>query len=157
MLDDIGLFDTDRSSENFERVTQSARLAPEHFTPELVQYVFGLARGQPRFAEAALIILDAVGADDSDILTLATAMLRRGYPVYIVDFPRRGRASYPSFNGPFGTLAGSPVVANRTGQAGLHYAWSRWRLGPKYPEVFPVQQFPMKGLDQFMLHLVPTV
>lgn len=80
LLDDIGLFDADRSAENFERVTQSARLAPEHFTPELVQYVFGLARDQPCFAEAALIILDAVGADDSDILTLATMMLRRGYP-----------------------------------------------------------------------------
>jgi hypothetical protein len=80
LLDDIGLFDADRSSENFERVTQSARLAPDHFTPELTQYVFGLARDQTWFAEAALIILDAVGADDSDILTLATAMLRRGYP-----------------------------------------------------------------------------
>ena len=86
-----------------------------------------------------------------------TLMLRRGFPVYIVDFPRRGRASYPSFNGPFGTLAGSPVVANRTGQAGVQYAWSRWRLGPKYPDVFPVQQFPMKAVDQFMQHLVPTV
>src|SRR5687768_306819 len=71
-----------------------------------------------------------------------TLMLRRGWPVYIVDFPRRGRASYPSFNGPFGTLAGKPVVQNRTGQAGHQYAWSRWRLGPRYGEVFPVQQFP---------------
>lgn len=86
-----------------------------------------------------------------------TLMLRRGYPVYIVDFPRRGRAGYPSFNGPFGTLGGSPIVNNVTGQAGVQYAWSRWRLGPKYPEVFPVQQFPMKAVDQFMQHLVPTV
>jgi len=86
-----------------------------------------------------------------------TLMLRRGFPVYIVDFPRRGRAGYPSYNGPFGTLAGKPVVANRTGQAGVQYAWSRWRLGPKYPEVFPVQQFPMQAVDQFMQHLVPTV
>jgi pimeloyl-ACP methyl ester carboxylesterase len=86
-----------------------------------------------------------------------TIMLRRGFPVYIVDFPRRGRAGYPSHNGPFGTLAGDPVVANRTGKAGVQYAWSRWRLGPKYPDVFPVQQFPMKAVDQFMQHLVPTV
>src|SRR3954471_6508374 len=86
-----------------------------------------------------------------------TLMLRRGYPVYIVDFPRRGRAGYPSFNGPFGSLAGKPIVENKTGQAGVQYAWSRWRLGPKYPEVFPVQQFPMKAVDQFMQHLVPTV
>ena len=86
-----------------------------------------------------------------------TLMLRRGWPVYIVDFPRRGRASYPSFNGPFGTLAGKPIVQNRTGQAGHQYAWSRWRLGPKYGEVFPVQQFPMQAVDQFMQHLVPTI
>jgi len=86
-----------------------------------------------------------------------TLMLRRGFPVYIVDFPRRGRAGFPSFNGAFGTLAGKPVVENRTGQAGVQYAWSRWRLGPRYPEVFPVQQFPMNAVDQFMQHLVPTV
>jgi pimeloyl-ACP methyl ester carboxylesterase len=86
-----------------------------------------------------------------------TLFLRRGFPVYIVDFPRRGRAGFPSFNGPFGEVDGTAVVANKTNRAGVQYAWSRWRLGPKYPEVFPVQQFPMKGLDQFMQHLVPTV
>jgi pimeloyl-ACP methyl ester carboxylesterase len=86
-----------------------------------------------------------------------TLLLRRGFAVYIVDFPRRGRAGFPSFNGPFGEVDGAAVVANKTNRAGVQYAWSRWRLGPKYPEVFPVQQFPMKGLDQFMQHLVPTV
>ncbi len=84
--------------------------------------------------------------------------LRRGYPVYIVDFPRRGRAGYPSFSGEFGKLdAAQQIVANRTGQAGRQYAWSRWRLGPQYPEVFPVQAFPMKAVESFMQHLVPTV
>ncbi len=86
-----------------------------------------------------------------------TLFLRRGFPVYIVDFPRRGRAGFPSYNGGFGQLDGDAVVANRTNRAGVQYAWSRWRLGPQYPDVFPVQQFPMKGLDQFMQHLVPTV
>lgn len=86
-----------------------------------------------------------------------TLMLRRGFPVYIVDFPRRGRAGYPSFNGAFGALAGTPIVEDKTGQAGRQYAWSRWRLGPRYPEVFPVQQFPMQAVEQFMQHLVPTV
>lgn len=80
LLDDIGLFDAHRTTENFERVTQSARLAPEHFTPDLVVYVSGLAKDQPWFADAALIILDAVGADDVEIVTLATTVLRRGYP-----------------------------------------------------------------------------
>ncbi|HZM46000.1 MAG TPA: alpha/beta fold hydrolase [Burkholderiales bacterium] len=86
-----------------------------------------------------------------------TLFLRRGFAVYIVDFPRRGRAGFPSYNGSFGEVDGTTIVPNRTNRAGVQYAWSRWRLGPKYPEVFPVQQFPMKGLDQFMQHLVPTV
>ncbi|WP_374527028.1 hypothetical protein [Novosphingobium sp.] len=83
LLEDIGGFDADRSKENFERVTQSARLAPEHFTPELVQYVFALAGSQPWFAEAALVILDAVGAEDGMIVELAMTVLRRGYPARI--------------------------------------------------------------------------
>jgi pimeloyl-ACP methyl ester carboxylesterase len=86
-----------------------------------------------------------------------TLFLRRGFAVYIVDFPRRGRAGFPSYNGPFGQVDGAAIVPNKTNRAGMQYAWSRWRLGPKYPDVFPVQQFPMKGLDQFMQHLVPTV
>lgn len=83
--------------------------------------------------------------------------VRRGFPVYIVDFPRRGRAGFPSFNGPFGALEKEQVVPNRTNRAGIEYAWVRWRLGPRYPDVFPVQQFPMKALDSFIQHLVPTV
>jgi pimeloyl-ACP methyl ester carboxylesterase len=86
-----------------------------------------------------------------------TLFLRRGFAVYIVDFPRRGRAGFPSYNGRFGEMDGTAVVPNKTNRAGLQYAWSRWRLGPKYPDVFPVQQFPMAGLDQFTQHLVPTV
>jgi|SRR5688572_5745077 pimeloyl-ACP methyl ester carboxylesterase len=86
-----------------------------------------------------------------------TLFVRRGFPVYIVDFPRRGRAGFPSFNGEFGAIDGTQVVPNRTNRAGVQYAWVRWRLGPKYPEVFPVQQFPMQALDQFIQHLVPTV
>jgi hypothetical protein len=57
--------------------------------------------------------------------------LRRGFSVYIVDFPRRGRAGYPSFNGPFGELAGTPIVANRTNRSGDQLAFVRWRLGPR--------------------------
>lgn len=86
-----------------------------------------------------------------------TIFLRRGFRVYIVDFPRRGRAGFPSFNGPFGAFDGTQVVPNRTTRSGLEYAWVRWRLGPKYPEVFPVQQFPMQAVESFMQHLVPTV
>jgi pimeloyl-ACP methyl ester carboxylesterase len=86
-----------------------------------------------------------------------TLFVRRGFPIYIVDFPRRGRAGFPSFNGDFGAIDGKQVVPNATNRAGVQYAWVRWRMGPKYPDVFPVQQFPMIALDQFIQHLVPTV
>jgi pimeloyl-ACP methyl ester carboxylesterase len=86
-----------------------------------------------------------------------TYFLRRGFPVYIVDAPRRGRSGYPSFNGPFGDLDGKAIVPNKTGRAGLEYAWSRWRIGPKYPDVFPVQQFDVNSIDEFAKHLVPDV
>src|ERR1700704_2025906 len=76
---------------------------------------------------------------------------REGYQTL---FLRRG---FPSYNGPFGQVDCAAIVPNRTNRAGVQYAWSRWRLGPKYPDVFPVQQFPMKAVDQFMQHLVPTV
>src|SRR3954471_3542960 len=88
-----------------------------------------------------------------------TLMLRRGFSVYVVDFPRRGRAGYPSFNGPFGTLAGTPIVANRTSRSGDQLGFVRWRLGLDYPNFFANSQFPksMEALDQFFSHLVPTV
>ncbi|TAX22769.1 hypothetical protein [Rhizobium leguminosarum] len=83
LLEDIGMFDADRSSENCERVTQSARLAPEHFTPDLVQYVFALGTNQQWFAETALIILDAVGAENRMVVELAVDILKRGYPTSV--------------------------------------------------------------------------
>ena len=86
-----------------------------------------------------------------------TIFVRRGFPVYIVDMPRRGRAGFPSFNGPLGALASTQVVPRDTIRTGLEYAWTRWRLGPRYPEIFPIQQFPMQALEQFAKHLVPMV
>lgn len=88
-----------------------------------------------------------------------TIFLRRGYSVYIVDFPRRGRSGQPTFNGPFGKLDGTQVVPNVTGKTGVQFGWTRWRIGPRYPEVFPVQQFPTDrpSIDQFFQSLVPTV
>lgn len=85
--------------------------------------------------------------------------VRRGWPVYIIDMPRRGRAGFPTFNGPFGELAGTPIVPNRTSRSGDQYAFVRWRLGPNYQEYYPNSKFPRTpgALDQFFRCLVPTV
>lgn len=87
-----------------------------------------------------------------------TIFLRRGFPVYIVDLPRGGRSGFPSFNGEFGRLDERQVVVqNITKRTSHERAWSRWRLGPRYPEKFAVQAFPMDAIDQFMQHLRPIV
>jgi pimeloyl-ACP methyl ester carboxylesterase len=87
-----------------------------------------------------------------------TLFLRRGFPVYIVDAPRGGRSGFPSFNGEFGRLDEQPpMVAARTARPGREHGWSRWRLGPTYPEVYPVQAFPMAAVDSFFQHLRPLV
>jgi pimeloyl-ACP methyl ester carboxylesterase len=88
-----------------------------------------------------------------------TIFLRRGYAVYIVDFPRRGRAGQPTFNGVFGSLDGTKIVPNETGKIGVQFGWTRWRLGPRHPDVFTPQQFPtdQASVDQFFQSLVPTV
>jgi len=41
-----------------------------------------------------------------------TIFLRSGFAVYIVDFPRRGRAGFPSFNGPFGEVRRAQQVTS---------------------------------------------
>ena len=110
--------------------------------------VHGRRRDRPRLG------VDADGREGYQ-----TIFLRRGYAMYIVDFPRRGRAGQPTFNGAFGNLDSTQVVSNLTGKTGVQWGWTRWRIGPKYPDVFPVQQFPTDraSIDQFFQSLVPTV
>jgi pimeloyl-ACP methyl ester carboxylesterase len=87
-----------------------------------------------------------------------TILLRKGFATYIVDTPRGGRSGYPSFTGQFGKLDElNQLVPNHTFRVGRETAWSRWRLGPSYPEVFANQAFPMEGVDQFMRHMRPVV
>jgi pimeloyl-ACP methyl ester carboxylesterase len=88
-----------------------------------------------------------------------TIFLRRGYSVYIVDFPRRGRAGLPTFNGNFGNLDSTQIVPDLTAAVGVQWGWTRWRIGPAFPQIFPVQQFPtdQASLDQFFQALVPNV
>ena len=87
-----------------------------------------------------------------------TIFLRRGFPVYIVDAPRGGRSGFPSFNGDFGKLDDTHhLVPPQTARPGREHGWSRWRLGPAYPDVYPVQAFPMDAVDSFYQHLRPLV
>jgi pimeloyl-ACP methyl ester carboxylesterase len=71
-----------------------------------------------------------------------TIFVRRGFSTYVVDFPRRGRAGYPSFTGKLGELAGSyPVIPDRTYRTGDKWSFTIWRLGI-WPDLYPGSRFP---------------
>jgi pimeloyl-ACP methyl ester carboxylesterase len=85
-----------------------------------------------------------------------TLFLRRGHAVYIVDAPRGGRSGLPSFNGDFGKLDDAQqIIPPRSARPGQEHAWSRWRLGPEYPQTFAVQAFPMDAVEPFLKAIRP--
>jgi len=86
-----------------------------------------------------------------------TIFLRQGFAVYVVDFPRRGKAGFPSFNGTLGALLDKQVIPNRTNRNSDQGAFIGVRLGPGFLEYFPNTQFPKAGLDQFFKKLIPGV
>ena len=75
IVDDIDVFDADRSEANFKRLTESARLAPEHFPQALTDYVLDLARAEDWFRPAALAMLRHVGAPPRALVDLARKSL----------------------------------------------------------------------------------
>lgn len=81
----------------------------------------------------------------------ATLFLRRGHPVYLVDFPRRGGAGFPSFKGAPGSLRGQELVPNKTLRFSNEEVFVYFRLGADYGKYFEGCQFPREGLDQFLM------
>jgi hypothetical protein len=62
--------------------------------------------------------------------------LRRGYPVYLWDGPRVGRANWGCDSYTY-----SPVLGRDEGN------FTAWRLGPRFPDWFPGVQFPVDDPD----------
>jgi pimeloyl-ACP methyl ester carboxylesterase len=84
-----------------------------------------------------------------------TMFLRKGFATYVVDFPRRGRAGFPSFNGPLGRLLDEQIIPDRTMAFGAQNSFIRFRLGPSFLEYFPNSQFPKDGLQQWLQQGLP--
>ncbi|MBA2490987.1 MAG: alpha/beta fold hydrolase, partial [Gammaproteobacteria bacterium] len=83
--------------------------------------------------------------------------LRRGYSVFIVDFPRRGKAGIPSFNGRLGQLDERQVIPDETFRYGNEAAFVSFRLGFEFADYFSNTQFPKDGLTQYFKQIVPDV
>jgi len=86
----------------------------------------------------------------------ATYLVRKGYPVYVVDFPGRGRAGFDSTTinqAKFELNAALlPASVNRTT---AERAWVNFRFGPTYLTPFAGVQFPINSMLSFGSQGVP--
>ena len=83
--------------------------------------------------------------------------VRQGFAVYVVDFPRRGRAGLPSFSGPLGNFFGTQVIPDQTSRSSDQARFVGSRLGLNWLEYFPNSKFPKSGLDEFLRSSIPGV
>jgi pimeloyl-ACP methyl ester carboxylesterase len=85
----------------------------------------------------------------------ATYFTRRGYPVYVVDIPGRGRAGFdPGMinKGKAQNDAGLVPEITRTTE---DFAWTTFRFGPKPGVAYPDGKFPLDHMDGFHAQGVP--
>jgi pimeloyl-ACP methyl ester carboxylesterase len=82
--------------------------------------------------------------------------LRKGYPVYVIDQAARGRSAFdPSSINAAKAGKLKPGELPLVFSAGHEAAWSVFRFGPKYPDVFPNMQFPLEAQGEFWKQIVP--
>jgi hypothetical protein len=80
IVDNIDEYDDHRDDEHRERLCESARLAPEHFSQPIIEYIFALAEQEPWFVEAGLTVLDYLNADPARIAKIALSSIARAKP-----------------------------------------------------------------------------
>lgn len=82
--------------------------------------------------------------------------LRKGYSVYVVDQAARGRsAADPSLIGSVKLGKTSPEQLPDVFSAGHEAAWTVFRFGPEYPEVYEGVRFPLDAIGEFWKQMVP--
>ncbi|RXF75530.1 lysophospholipase [Hansschlegelia zhihuaiae] len=85
----------------------------------------------------------------------ATYFVRKGYPVYVVDIPGRGRSGFnvEAINEAkeTGDVTGLPVIRRTT----LNDAWASFRFGPEYKKKYPGVKYPLDHVTDFAGQGVP--
>jgi len=86
-----------------------------------------------------------------------TSFARRGFAVYVVDAPNRGRSGWDPTNRFAVTRGQTPPSALEAGNIyTAQTAWNAFRIGPEYQKQFPGQQFPADHLKDYLPQLVPS-
>ena len=78
IVDDIQSFDHDRSADNHDRLVHSAQLAPEHFEPALVEYVFATCEAANWLDGPGIAILGALGHEPVRLARVAVSIFGKG-------------------------------------------------------------------------------
>lgn len=87
----------------------------------------------------------------------ATYFARKGYPVYVVDTPGRGRAGFDATSIVEAREKKDPgVLPSGLFTATGEFAWTNFRFGPRFGEPFPDTQFPVAAIDAFAAQGVPN-
>jgi pimeloyl-ACP methyl ester carboxylesterase len=82
--------------------------------------------------------------------------LRRGYSTYVVDQAWRGRsAASPLALNMVKTGKSAPDALPAFTSAGHEVAWTVFRFGAEYPQVFDGLQFPLEAQGEFWKQMVP--
>jgi pimeloyl-ACP methyl ester carboxylesterase len=84
--------------------------------------------------------------------------LRQDRSVYLVDQVSRARSGFDpttflDVRSGKVSVAQMPMIISSTHQL----AWTVFRFGPKFGEVFPDQQFPMQAVDEFYKQMIPDL
>jgi pimeloyl-ACP methyl ester carboxylesterase len=86
-----------------------------------------------------------------------TSFTRRGFVVYVVDAPNRGRSGWdPTNRYLVSTGQKPPAVMEPSNIYSAQSAWTSFRWGPDDHTQYPGQQFPMEHLNDYLGQLVPS-
>jgi pimeloyl-ACP methyl ester carboxylesterase len=87
----------------------------------------------------------------------ATYFVRKGYAVYVVDTPGRGRAGFDatSINEAKEKKDTSGLPSDLFSSTG-EFAWPNFRFGPKFGTAFADTQYPVAAIDSFAAQGVPN-
>ena len=82
--------------------------------------------------------------------------VRQGHPTYVIDQAGRGRsAGNPSAINSVRLGNAPPDQLPQVFSAGHEAAWTIFRFGPEYPDVFSGMQFPLEAQAEFWKQMAP--
>jgi pimeloyl-ACP methyl ester carboxylesterase len=85
----------------------------------------------------------------------ATYFARRGFAVYVLDFPGRGRSGFDPTSVNKAKVVSDASLVPELRRTTNEAAWTAFRFGPAYLDPYPDTQYPLEALEEFSAQGVP--